>query len=378
MPPNLHRAISPEIAGKLGQVSDRELAKLSGLSPYFIKQARLAKNIEPVSRGYDLPDELVQQLGKVPDAQLTEHYGVPGPVLCRARKERSIPRFRILYTPDSSEYVAFSEEALALLGKISDIELAKRFDRSRREVKQEREVRGVEPYTRGRSLRIKPTPLVTIRATETVWSPEILSRLGQVKDIEVARLIGISPTTVGLKRKSLGIPPVLAGGWTQELLSLLGKVPDKELSERSGGLLTENSVCKARLLRKIPVCEALKPPPKAESAEVQSLLGVVNDYEIARRTGVSRSDITRLRLRLGIAPAKSGRLPRRKPRAPGSAYAISPHEAKGVDRIWTQEEDALLGTAADSKVAALLKVDFWAVFNRRKEMNIPPYEFAYS
>ncbi|QHF00547.1 hypothetical protein LCG56_27595 (plasmid) [Pseudomonas cannabina pv. alisalensis] len=500
MPPKINSEILPEIAEKLGVISDRQLAKLSGLSPYYIKQARLARGIEALSRGYNLPDELLQQLGKVPDTQLTDRYGVPGPVLCRARKERSIPRFRILHKPDSREYVAFSGEAIALLGKIPDVHLAKRFDRSLVEVKQERVLRGLEPCAKGRKLpcelvqqlglvpdsllatrysvaagtirrarearsiprfrfgesfkanqgsrapayrpsarpnesslevhpeltvelacepartshnavwtthvltqlgqvkdseiakltglsvsavRIKRTSLGIPPATEFVWSADLLSRLGQVKDKEIARLAGISPSAVGLKRKSLGIPPALAGGWTQELLSLLGKVSDKELAEQSCGALSENSVCKARLHRKIPAFVAAKPPSKAEGAKVRRLLGVVNDYEIARRTGVERSDITRLRLKLGIEPAKSGRLPRGKSKrrdtlpAPKPVFGIK-SEAKGGDKIWSQEEEALLGTAADSKVAALLKVDFWIVYYRRRAMNIPAFEFAYS
>lgn len=98
---------------------------------------------------------------------------------------------------------------------------------------------------------------------------------------------------------------------------------------------------------------------------------------------MERSDITRLRLKLGIEPAKSGRLPRGKSKrrdtlpAPKPVFGIK-SEAKGGDKIWSQEEEALLGTAADSKVAALLKVDFWIVYYRRRAMNIPAFEFAYS
>lgn len=53
-------------------------------------------------------------------------------------------------------------------------------------------------------------------------------------------------------------------------------------------------------------------------------------------------------------------------------------EPKGVEKVWSEEEEALLGTAADSKVAALLKVDFWIVYYRRRAMNIPAFELAYS
>lgn len=507
MAPKVHSALAPEIASKLGKVSDRELAKLSGLSPYFIKQARLAKGIDAVGRGYDLPVDLLQQLGKVPDAQLTARYGVPGSVLFRARQDRGIPRFRILHGPDSDNYVPFPDEAVALLGKMPDVELASRFGRSLREVQQERSIRGLESYVKRRNLpddlveqlglvpdavlarrfavsaatikrarearsitgfraskQVKVCPIKTHRkrlekdagssaikgksavwtpqllaqlgkikdsdiaaqiglsvscvrvkrispgiapaqrvnwapealsqlgqvtdreisrlfglsatavylkrrslgippvqartwtpegllklghvsdseiakllglsvsavlskrkslsispVTGAVWSAEILSQLGQVTDREIGERIGLTPSTVGSKRRSLGIPPVLAGQWTQEFISLLGKVSDKDLADLSCGALSENSVCKARLHRNIPVYQALKLPGKAEAAEVRALLGVVNDYEIARRTGVVRSEITRQRLKLGIAPAKSGRLPRKKAQAPPPA-----------------------------------------------------------
>lgn len=76
------------------------------------------------------------------------------------------------------------------------------------------------------------------------------------------------------------------------------------------------------------------------------------------------------------------RHPRRKLHFTNSHAANTPvlgldSWVKGADRLWTADEEALLGTAVDSKIADLLKIDFWLVFYRRKAMNIPPYEFAY-
>lgn len=274
MPPNRHRALAPEIAGKLGQVSDRELAKLSGLSPYFIKQARLAKCIEPLSRGYDLPDGLVQQLGKVPDAQLTEEYGVPGPVLFRARQNRSIPRYRVLKKPDSPEYVAFPDEALALLGKVPDVELASQYGRSLQEVKQERGIRGLDSYTKGRNL-----------------PEELVQQLGLVPDSVLVRRYSVAATTIKRARDA-------------------------------------RSIARFR-------------PSKLPKSDHWSAL---NQLDSAY-----------------LPPAQS-----------------TDGKLNGVKRIWSEEEDSLLGTAADSKVAELLKIDFWCVFYRRKAMSIPPFEYAYS
>lgn len=294
MPQKKSRVVPLDIVRKLGQASDRELAKLSGLSPYYIKQARLAAGIEAVSHGYDLSDELVQQLGKVPDARLTECYGVPGPVLCRVRQERSIPRFRVLHAPGSTEYVPFTDEAIALLGKIPDVDLAMRFDRSVREVKQERDIRAIATYTKVRNL-------------------------------------------------------------PDDLVQELGLVPDSVLGRRYS--VARSTITRAREVRSIPNFRSCK--------MLNSDSGTALDSHESKTSPLAC------------------RQPRRKLKFQNSHPANTPvlgidSRIQGANRMWSEDEEALLGTAVDSKIADLLKVDFWIVFYRRKAMNIPAYEFAYS
>lgn len=80
-----------------------------------------------------------------------------------------------------------------LLGKVSDIELARRAKRSVDAVRRERRRRGIAP--------VRPwQPAIE-------WTREMLGQLGQASDSEVAAEFGISTSSVQLKRAVLGIPP---------------------------------------------------------------------------------------------------------------------------------------------------------------------------
>lgn len=76
------------------------------------------------------------------------------------------------------------------------------------------------------------------RVNQKFWNVRELSLLGTCPDRDVAQTLGISPQTVWMKRRELGIPPygepprtVL---WTAEELALLGKVADKRIAEQKG------------------------------------------------------------------------------------------------------------------------------------------------
>lgn len=87
--------------------------------------------------------------------------------------------------------------ALALLGRVSDAEVARRAGCSRDTVSSERRRRGIVPF-----FSCRPP---------FEWTDTRLSLLGTAIDAQVAAELGIAKQSVGVKRRSLGIPPFRKG-----------------------------------------------------------------------------------------------------------------------------------------------------------------------
>jgi hypothetical protein len=110
------------------------------------------------------------------------------------------------------------ERLARLLGKVPDIDLARRAKLSFATVRNERRRRGIAPF--------KPL------RPPIEWTAEMLALLGQASDVEVAVELGVSKTTVGCKRRWLGISAFQPQGarkqsfWTPARVALLGKVGD--------------------------------------------------------------------------------------------------------------------------------------------------------
>ena len=70
---------------------------------------------------------------------------------------------------------------------------------------------------------------VALRQPTTLrWTTENIARLGRESDKAVATSFGITVSSVGARRRKLGIPPLAkpAPHWTKVMISRLGKVPD--------------------------------------------------------------------------------------------------------------------------------------------------------
>jgi transcriptional regulator with XRE-family HTH domain len=81
------------------------------------------------------------------------------------------------------------------------------------------------------------------------------------------------------------------------------------------------------------------------------LLGKLSDHEIARRLGVARTTVSKLRRRLGIAPVR---------------------KAKPRGRPWLRGVRAVLGKLSDREVARRTGVHFKTVSEVRRALSIPP------
>lgn len=326
----------------LGSRPDPEVAKIFGVGPRHIARQRKLMGIPEFRRTCWTP-ELLALLGTVSDAEVADRSGG---TLTVAAVENKRHKLRIPICQASvhakSGGAALPEAAIKLLGTISDRELAARFGVKASVVRNIRLDARIPTYLSVRGSL--PFQKIAARLSE---HPEDKALFGRKPDPVVARIFGVSPEHIARQRELMGIPKFRRTYWTAELLALLGTVSDEEVAVRSCGALTVAAVKEKRYKLKIPICETLVPAKLgvADSPDVLALLGKISDYEISARTGVQRSCITLKRKSLGIPPA-TGRRKR---------------------RTWTSEELALLGNMSDSEIASKLGLSSEAVAVKRRQ-----------
>ncbi len=258
---------------------------------------------------------------------------------------------------------------LALLGKRSDLEIARRAGISPHVVARERRRLGIAPF-RYKPPRIIPRNrevaaivrkpideaceilVIAARTVQTIrkelgisrpprpdpWTKSALDRLGTVPDAEIAAELGIRVNRVVKKRLAIGRPPALLRPWTPEEDALLGTRPDAEIATKIKR--TSKAVEQRRKRIGIPV----PPRPTRWTKSVLDRLGTVPDAEIAAEIGLT----------VGVVGEKRRQLGR---------YL--------TDRFWTPEQDALLGTRPDAEIATKIGRSAEAVAQRRKQLGVP-------
>ena len=277
------------------------------------------------------PPWLVELLGKLPDARLARSLGRNCSTVAIERRRRGIPPFRPQRRPH--EWTAAS---IAQLGTASDGDVAAALGLTRPQVQYRRRMLGIPPFV--------PPPHDPVNASP--WTPADLALLGTMSDQQAATRLGRTVGPVSTRRRQRKIrpfhprPPDVV--WTAEMLEQLGRVRDAELAERYG--ISTKTVKKKRRLLGIPgLIERRHVVP---GAGVRALLRQPT-VEVRRRTGLARSTIRRLRDELGVEPPRPG-------------------------RPWQPAEIALLGTAPDAEVAAMLGRSPEAVAGKRRELRVAP------
>lgn len=224
--------IPEAVIQQLGKRSDRDLSLECGISAYFLKQKRLSLGIAQFKRG-EYPEEMLQLLGKVTDREVGERFGYHIASVCALRKKLdiastvkpAIPTFTS--SKKKREIVNLPQELVSQLGVRSDQDLATEFGYTLHYLKKERKARGIQ------SVNVPRYP------------EEMLSLLGKVPDRALVARFGYSSTTLSVLRKKLGIkrhPKV----WTPERIALLGKIKDSEVAALLGGAFTEGAVSQRR------------------------------------------------------------------------------------------------------------------------------------
>lgn len=131
--------------------------------------------------------------------------------------------------------------------------------------------------------------------------------LGKLSDVEVAKLAGCNRERVRQVRDAHGIARLpLETAFRRRrdlatpaaLLDLLGRVSDSEIAERFG--VGSDHVRRLRLDRGIPAWT--RPNGTGRLAPYVHLLGTIPDAQIARSAGVCAVTVLQLRRRLGVAP----------------------------------------------------------------------------
>lgn len=166
----------------LGKVTDVELAKQVNATRRQVAHLRVSMKIEALCKTR-WRGETSKKIGVVPDKVLADELKVSVGAVKMHRQSREL-RF---------ERYGIPPEALPLLGKITDAEMARRFGRSDSTVRAWR-------YAHNIPAKTVPRP----------WLPKEIKLLGTMPDAEVARMVGRRSSHVKTKRERLKIPPYTA------------------------------------------------------------------------------------------------------------------------------------------------------------------------
>ena len=190
-----------------------------------------------------LPHQLAL-LGIISDGELARRIGIQTSAVFLKRSSMGIAASRPFST------LKWTPRDLALLGKHSDEEVARRLKTSRKSVINKRLALGIECHAK--SSKFWHT-----------WTDREIAMLGKQIDREVAQKIGISTMCVTTKRQQLNIPSFRKrkstnrprrslADWTPQETALLGTMTDSDVAERLD--LSASTVRLKRISLGIPPC----------------------------------------------------------------------------------------------------------------------------
>jgi hypothetical protein len=353
----------------LGVVPDVVVAVKAGIDRQAVAAERRRRGIQPAwprRPRIEWTDEMIELLGTDSDAAVAAQLGIGAGSVIYKRRQLGIPAANPPPYEKARGY-PWGPGDVALLGKVSDGELARALGLSTTSVTCKRQRLGIAPFR-------KPPARIE-------WTPQKIERLGQVPDTQVARELRISLGSVRAKRHELGIPAFLDNRPVErnEEVAALLLLPDTEVVHRTG--LNRHTIERLRRDLGVPEPAATAPGPVPEGAaeeggsksshrcaasrrpggrslawrsgyrwrpEEIALLGSAPDAEVAARIGRSTSAVRARRQTLGI-------LHRRL-------------------KSWLPQEIELLGTAPDSEIAERLDRSVKAVHHKRCRLGIPAFE----
>lgn len=185
------------------------------------------------------------------------------------------------YKPERK--VILPKEAIDLMGKISDRQIAIKFN-----------IDQTVMHNRRKELGIPKASYVDYCKRE-VPIAEYKHLLGKIPDIQIEKITGVHSTQIGEIRNRLGIPTSYPHKKVELNLyqHLLGKMPDSEIGNLVG--LDRTTVADKRIRLGIPQFKKI-----IDFKSIEHLLGKTSDRAIGRILGCSYTSIRNYRLKLGI------------------------------------------------------------------------------
>jgi hypothetical protein len=287
----------------------------------------------------------------------------------------------------SARQFPWTKEEDALLGKLTDREVAEKLNRTLAGVRDRRKFlgkpavgRAPQPFRMEREPRDHYARLFSMKSDRELqailgWSyRRIHTRRRQLAGgkvrkqqpewtLEEDRLLGTKPDAVLARKFGRPVSAVrhrrwkkrirMTKPWRPEDDRLLGTRPDRQVALLLGRSVTNVGWRRAKL--GIPP----KTRPQLWTPREEALLGTKPDEELAQVFGRTVAAVRARRIQLG-RPKPDAAFKVIKPARPGARYCT-----------WTSEEDALLGTRPDAEVAGKLGCSAARVRRRRQLLGIP-------
>lgn len=247
---------------------------------------------KPYSRvKYDWSPENIALLGTISDAAVAERMGGKASTVMFKRQELGIKAYKAPVSHIKGKKrpnFNWTEEALSLIGTMTDAEVAKRLGLSNGAVSLKRRSLGIP----GRSVKHPAIDIPdNLRPYLGVWS-----------DAAIARKIGVSAGVVSRQRRQNQIKATTDPNFfPDEGIPRLGKVSDSDLAREYK--VAPQTVNNQRRKRGIP---KFKPEPAKLPDSCKDLLGKVSDVELGKRANLSARAISIMRKEAGIPPYDRG------------------------------------------------------------------------
>lgn len=235
----------------------------------------------------------------------------------------------------SARQFSWTKEEDALLGKLTDREVAEKLNRTLGGARDRRKFLGKPAVGHA------PQPLRMEREPRDRYARLFVTKSNQ----ELRAILGWSYKRIHTRRRQLvgGKVRKLQPEWTLEEDRLLGTKPDQVLARKFGRPVS--AVRHRRGKKRIRVKKDWRP-------EDDKILGTRTDRQIALLLGRSLTNVAWRRKKLGIPP-------------------------KAKARPWTAEEKALLGSKPDEELARAFGRTVLAVGARRIELGRPKPDAAF-
>lgn len=188
-------ALDDAVLCLIGQFNDSEISRRTGISIERIANARIKLGIAPVRYHIPVAPGLIESLGTMPDQEVATKFGRALKWVRKERAKRKIPKYTGSLVIPKLEANA---ELIGLLGTCSDRSLGARFGTSGATIRILRERHGIDMY-RGEELKDEKEKWEQHR-------DEAMALLGKVPDTELARRFGGFVCRYSYLRRKAGIP----------------------------------------------------------------------------------------------------------------------------------------------------------------------------